>query len=89
VLKAIRQHAKRKDLRLRHSFIGGFAVRKDPGQLRDLRQPPSVLFSFMLDGEIHRESSSSKWQRTASNIRSSSSGIVAACVKIDSPTARA
>jgi hypothetical protein len=53
MFETLGQYAQRQDFRSRHRLSSRCAVRKNTRQFRDLREPPAVLFAFVLDREIH------------------------------------
>ena len=54
MLKAFCDHAKGQSLHARDRFVSIGAVAHHAGQCRHLRQPPTIVFAFELDGEHHR-----------------------------------
>ena len=58
LLNSLRDNPEREDLGFGHCFRGGRAICKDAGELGDLRQPATVLFSFAVEVEFHLRTSS-------------------------------
>lgn len=55
MLKALRDHAKRKSLDERNGFVAVLAVAHDARKHRHFGQPAAVILTFELDREVHRE----------------------------------